>query len=197
MILKNIIIYRDITYEQNYNKKDMYKGSIILQNDGYFEGIVKSENPDTEHFIFGIIYQNKFVLMYKLSARISEVPSRIEAKLESNNSFEGNISEIELFGEIVCGNCKINIMDRKFGTMERVNETFLDKKIHNFKIYTLDKLSLDFYQAKLSEIRLLSVDDLENMAFECNPVNKNLMNSNTYYKLTRKVTNIFEPKNFK
>ena len=60
MKVQDIIIYWNMCkeMEDNFDTNNCWSGNIIKLEDGYFEGMVKSnkkDEQDVKHFVFGII----------------------------------------------------------------------------------------------------------------------------------------------
>jgi len=195
MMLNYIKCYLDMSYEQKYDENNMWEGNIFIQENGFFEGIISNKESGNETLIFGIYYPDKFIRMYKVNSVFTEKPFRLDAKAE-DESYEGNFYQIDLFGETMCGNCKIGITDRPLEEQNNVEIVFFQKKLDYFKNKKLDALAKDFYLRQKREICLLNKKELKEIISKCSPVNKNLMDEKTYYKLTRKIINIFQSDEF-
>lgn len=195
-MLNYIKCYFDMTYEQNYDDRDLFEGHILVESSGFFEGIVKNNTTNEETIILGIYYPGKFIKMYKINERVCKKPIRLETQRE-DCYYEGNFYQIDLFGETPCGNCKIEISGRPLEDENNMDALFFQKKMNYFMSVKLDALARDFYIRKKRELISISLEELSMLNGTVNIINKNLMDEKTYYKLTRKIINLFQPDDFK
>lgn len=77
MKVQDIIIYWNMCkeMEDNFDTNNCWSGNIIKLEDGYFEGMVKSnkkDEQDVKHFVFGIINE-KEKKVYKMDDSKSTV----------------------------------------------------------------------------------------------------------------------------
>ena len=100
--------YWNTSFDLKLNDKDMWEGQILLEEDGWFEGIVKDpySKYTGDRFIFGIYHPTKVIELYKYA------PEHISNQLKFHGDrdakgYDGEFSVIGLFGEYSCGNCHI------------------------------------------------------------------------------------------
>lgn len=193
-MLYHIKCYFDMSYEQKYTEKNMWEGNMFLKDNVFFEGIVSNKITKSEALIFGIYYEGNVIQIYKVNSTFIGKPTRIDARFDDGN-YEGNFYTLDLFGQTICGNCKISITERKLEEPNGVKEVFFQKKLDYLINQKLDAIARDFYLRMKQEL-CLNEEELKKI-MNCSPVNKNLMDERTYYKLTRKKINIFQPNEFK
>ena len=68
-MLKDIKGYWNVGYSYDFNDVNMWEGQILLEEDGWFEGIVvdpKSSYTE-DRFIFGVYHPDKVIELFKLT----------------------------------------------------------------------------------------------------------------------------------
>ena len=96
----------------NFIDENMWEGKIILENDGWFEGIANdlSSEYTGDRFIFGVYHPGKVIELLKVSpARVSN-PFVFRAKRDAK-TYIGEFSAITTFGEHPCGTTLITTQD--------------------------------------------------------------------------------------
>jgi hypothetical protein len=133
--LKNIKIYWNMHMpktnggksETKFLESNCWQGDILMMEDGYFEGIVKSNRKDEQeikHLVFGIINEN-VSRVYK----IDDSNSPIHIFSFNDNIFSAIYLEEQSF-ESAYGECKIEIKEKE-EKIDSCND--LLKNIKDFK----------------------------------------------------------------
>ena len=67
--LMDIKGYWDMSGSFNFNDNDMWEGKILLNDDGWFEGIVVDPNSSytEDRFIFGVYHPEKVIELFKFT----------------------------------------------------------------------------------------------------------------------------------
>lgn len=102
--LNDIKGYWDMNYNYNFNDADMWEGRIILEDDGWFEGIVcDPASPYTgDRMVFGIYHPTKVIELLKVSPAEVSDPFIFRGKRDAKG-YDGEFSVLGFFGEMSCG----------------------------------------------------------------------------------------------
>ena len=67
--LNDIKGYWDATYSYDFNDINMWEGQILLEEDGWFEGIVVDPKSSytKDRFIFGVYHPDKVIELFKFT----------------------------------------------------------------------------------------------------------------------------------
>ena len=123
--------------KEDYNDKNMWEGKLLLEEDGWFEGIVI--DPESQYkgnrFIFGIYHENKIIELLKISPENVSNPFVFRCQ-KNRKEYEGIFSVIDTYDEYPCGESKIitNEIDylKEKQNIETEKERLLNK-INSFK----------------------------------------------------------------
>ena len=90
--------------DYDFNEKDMWEGKLLLEEDGWFEGIVTDpRSPYTgDRMIFGILHPDKIIELIKVSPTNVSDPFVFRGQ-KYVNGYDGEFSAIGLFDEQYCG----------------------------------------------------------------------------------------------
>lgn len=145
--LMDIKGYWNMSYGYNFNDNDMWEGQILLQDDGWFEGIVVDPNSSytEDRFIFGVYYPEKVVELFKFTPLNISAPFVFHG-IRDAKGYEGQFETIGLFGTMPCGNSHI-ITQYAEVARGNVNEEakVLEAKIQRYKSSIMDKSGQEFY----------------------------------------------------
>lgn len=142
--LMDIKGYWSMSYGPFFNESDMWEGKILLEEDGWFEGIVN--DPDSsfvgDRLVFGIYYPTKVIELLKVSPASVSNPFIFRGKRDAKG-YEGEFSVIKLFREHPYGACHIITQDVEYLKESNYSEVsernvesekeILRKKISDFK----------------------------------------------------------------
>ncbi len=132
----------------NFDEKNIWEGQILLEEDGWFEGLVV--DPFSEYkldrFIFGIFHEGKAIFLNKLTS------IEISAPLIFNGTFNGEdytgeFDSFGLSGNFRAGNTKM--MTKEIEQNLEVQEKELETRLENYK-GTMSKVFKDIYNTMLS-----------------------------------------------
>ena len=132
-----------------YKDENYWEGSIIVSEDGWFEGIVVdgSDKPHFKRFVCGVLVDNKHIELIKLTPEGVSAPIIFKNDMFNNTNYSGNFYGISLFGERLIGSSKINIQDNFF-VLNNEAEMNLCSDINYFKI-NMDMSNKSFYENTL------------------------------------------------
>lgn len=125
--------YWNTSFDWNLNDKDMWEGQILLEEDGWFEGIVKDPYSQYtgDRFIFGIYHPEKVIDLYKYAPEDVSSPFRFHGDRDVKG-YDGVFSVYGLFGETPYGNCHIITQYAKSETDNHIQDVnLLEKKLNN------------------------------------------------------------------
>lgn len=102
--LNDIKGYWNMSGGCDFNDNDMWEGKIILEEDGWFEGIVQDPNsPYTgDRMVFGIYHPTKVIELLKVAPMEVSDPFIFRGKRDAKG-YDGNFSAIGLIGEMPLG----------------------------------------------------------------------------------------------
>lgn len=166
-------------------ESDMWCGKILLEDDGWFEGIVNEPNSSYigDRMVFGIYHPEKIIELLKISPEDVSNPLIFRGK-KSSNGYEGEFSVITLVGEELFGSCLLVTQAAeplKESNLELEKEELM-KKISKFKEKNAFK---DLYENYLAVRSLMTKillnnfsgesfnsEELEEIMKEFQPINK-------------------------
>ncbi len=96
--------YWNDSYENDFTDNDMWEGKLLLEDDGWFEGIVNDPtSPYTgDRMVFGIYHPTKIIELLKVSPANVSDPFVFRGQRDAKG-YEGDFSELGFFGEQYCG----------------------------------------------------------------------------------------------
>ncbi len=106
--LMDIKGYWNMSNNYDFNERDMWEGTLLLQDDGWFEGIVvdPSSSYTGERFIFGVYHPEKVIELFKL-APISVSSPFVFHGIRDVKGYDGQFETINFFDTTPCGNSHI------------------------------------------------------------------------------------------
>lgn len=184
--LNDIKGYWDMSYNYDFNDNDMWEGKILLEEDGWFEGIVVDPNSSykEDRFIFGVYHPTKVIELFKFTPINISSPFVFHGKRDAKG-YEGQFETIGLFGPTPCGVSHIITQDAELtrGNIDlEVQE--LQAKIQRYKDSIMDEIGKSFYDNSIAmrnsmcqiilrnyEGRGFTAEESEKIMEECQPVN--------------------------
>ena len=111
-ILNDIQCFWDMSGRHRFYDKHMWKGKFLLEEDGWFEGIVKGENSPYpgESIIFGFYNPTKSIELYKVSPADMCDPYVFRGK-KDDLGYEGDFSALGYIEETPYGFSHMIIQD--------------------------------------------------------------------------------------
>ncbi len=164
--IRKILCCFDKHSDQIGNDKNILEGEILIEQDGWFEGIIFEQNSNYNkgQFIFGVYIENKVIYFYKIS------PINIDNSLKFyvnsyNDTYLGNFSIVTNIGESIAGNCSI-----KINKLEKEKEIDIKNNIDFIKVLLSYNESIDLYKNSLQSRMSIISTVLNN--YESNSNNK-------------------------
>lgn len=162
--LMDIKGYWDISYGYDFNDKNMWEGQILLQDDGWFEGIVVDSSSfyTEDRFIFGVYYPGKVVELFKFAPLSVSAPFVFHGRRDAKG-YEGQFETIGLFGTMPCGNSHIITQYAKVvrGNVDE-EERVLETKIQRYKSSIIDEDGQEFYDNTIAMRKTMTQSVLRN-----------------------------------
>ncbi|MGM9878361.1 MAG: hypothetical protein ACI33S_06930 [Bacilli bacterium] len=95
-----------------FNEDNMWKGQLLLEEDGWFEGIVNDvvSQCAEDKMIFGIYHPGKIIELFKVSSVNKSDPFIFRETMCAKGN-DGQFSTIGIFGEELCGVSHIIMQD--------------------------------------------------------------------------------------
>lgn len=131
----------------NINGESLWNGFILLESDGWFEGIVTdvANISKKNRFIFGVFHFDKIMELYSITSFDIASPL-IFHLINSFNGYEGQIEEVDLFENMQYGISCVNIGDYLVNNENKENEIKkLQLNIQNYKDSIMDDDEKFFY----------------------------------------------------
>ncbi len=162
--LMDIKGYWNMAYGCDFNDKDMWEGQILLQDDGWFEGIVVDPNSSykEDRFIFGVYYPEKVIELFKVTPISVNAPFVFHGKRDAKG-YDGQFETIGLFGAMPCGNSHIitqYVETVRQGIEEESQK--LEAKIQRYKDNIMDEPGKEFYENTFAMRRTMVESILRN-----------------------------------
>ena len=176
----------------DFNNHDMWEGKILLEDDGWFEGIVVDpySSYTEDRFIFGVYYPEKVIELYKFSPFEVSSPFVFHGK-RGVKGYDGEFETIGLFGPTYCGVSHIitqYVESVRGNTYAETNE--LEKRIQRYKQSIMDEIGKEFYDNSIAvrnslcqiilrnyEGREFTFEEIQQIMEECQPVNDRIINA--------------------
>ena len=119
--------------KEGFDENHSWEGKLLLEDDGWFEGIVKEKNKDFDGdiMIFGIYHPEKLIELVKTAPEYISEPFIFRGTKYDEDGYIGQFSLATLLGEMICGNSIIKTNEKEYN-IEEVNE--LQKRIDKFKL---------------------------------------------------------------
>lgn len=140
--LLDIKCFWNMAFEEDYNNLDKWEGQILLEEDGWFEGVVTAPNNRYELkncFIFGVYHSNKIIELFKLS------PLSVYHGVKDEVGYNGEFEIINSLGSLPGGNSCIMVQSPK-NTIDIPTEIeILEFKIQKYKSNIKYKEEYNFY----------------------------------------------------
>lgn len=137
-----------------FNEKDIWEGKILLEEDGWFEGIARDPNSSytEDRIIFGVYYPGQTIELFKFCPLAITSPFIYHAD-KIGNDYSGDASVIDLDAVYYFGSSliKTNEFNEKIGNVEQETKP-LEKAISSFKENNMDS-SLKVLYDRIKKIR--------------------------------------------
>ena len=124
-------------HDSTYN--NICEGEIILEEDGWFEGLVNEPTKGIffkNRLVFGVNYDNKYICLFRLAPNESWFPLIFRWKEYDQNS-RGIASMVQDDGELLLGSSTIeigNIKESLYYRSIEQQQKDLEKRTHDYKV---------------------------------------------------------------
>ncbi len=187
--IMNITGYWNMDWSGQYNEKDMWEGKILLEEDGWFEGLVVDpySSYKEDRFVFGVYFPDKFIKLYKMTPLNISSPFVFSA-FKEKDEYNGNFDVIGMFGTRPYGATSITTepilkdVDEEITTLKERKEKYINE--------VMDYTNKEFYGNSLDmrnsmckillanyEGRKFSTEEVNEIMEECQPVNQRVFDS--------------------
>lgn len=104
--------YCNTSNKYEFNDDNMWKGQLLLEEDGWFEGIVNDAVSQCaeDKMIFGIYHYGRIIELFKVSSVNKSDPFIFRETMDAKSN-DGEFSTIGIFGEELCGVSHIIMQD--------------------------------------------------------------------------------------
>lgn len=191
--LNDIKGYFDCSFQYQFNDNDMWEGKILLEDDGWFEGVVKDPNSlsyTDDRFVFGVYYPGKVIELFKWTPTSISSPFVFHGKKEEVG-YQGQFEVIELFGSMPFGVSRIITEEaEKVREVESSEVTGVQARIDRYKDLLMDDIGREFYRNSLAmrssmckiilrnyERRGFTPEEIQSVMEEVGPVNDRVVES--------------------
>lgn len=137
--------------EYRFDEKHMWEGRIILEDDGWFEGVSRDsiDIVGQDDLIFGVYHEGKVIELLKIEVNNTLGPY-VYRVITNEKGYAGTISSLSLFGESPCGVSyivtgeKAKLKNKCFNVSKNINEKTQDIKdrVEKFTIDNADCIHL-------------------------------------------------------
>ncbi len=127
--LMDIKGYWNLEGNYSFNDNNMWEGKILLDEDGWFEGIANDPNSSykKDRLIFGVYHPGKVIELVKVTPKVVSDPFVFRGKRDVKG-YDGKLSVIGLCGEIDWGVCHIIT---QYAENEKDNERDIEEETRN------------------------------------------------------------------
>ena len=140
----------------DFNEYDIWEGKMILQDDGWFEGIARDPNDRTytgDRFIFGVYYPGKTIELFKFCPLAINSPFVYHADTNGED-YSGDtqvLGETDLFpfGKSLI---KASEFTSEMGNIDEVKKD-LEEDIAEYKKWKMDAESVRVFYERIHKIR--------------------------------------------
>lgn len=146
--LINIKGYWSLLDNHTFKETDILEGSIIMNPDGWFEGLTTDLNSKSVSFVFGELSYNKKITLYKFTE--SKISPQFELVGECVvTGYDGKFEIIGVIQPLSCGVCHI---DCKYPEVSEESDLFkqLEQDIEDYKTKHMDTICKTFYDSFIS-----------------------------------------------
>lgn len=138
--------YWDMSIIYNFNERNMWEGQILLQEDGWFEGIAINSNGTykDDRFIFGVYHPEKDIELFKFTPISVSSPFVYHGKRD----VKGYDGRFETIGAVTvpCGNSHIITQYAEDVRKNIEEETkLLESRIERYKSSIMDEFGQKYY----------------------------------------------------
>ena len=133
--------YFDSSYEYQFNDRDMWEGKILLEDDGWFEGVVKdvSSSYQEDRFVFGVYHPGKVIELFKWTPTSFSSPFVFHGN-KSEVGYQGEFEVIGLMGSMPYGVSRITPEEVVLGNdEEQVEIDDVKRRIERYKVLLMDE----------------------------------------------------------
>ena len=197
--------YWDRSNSYQFNDRDMWEGKFLLEDDGWFEGVVKDPSSlsyTDDRFIFGVYHPGKVIELFKLTPTSVNSPFVFHGKRDSNG-YDGSLEVIGLFGTMPFGASRIvtqEVVDVKDAVDKEVNG--VKARIDRYKFFLMDDIGREFYdnsiamRRRMSQIvlrnyegRAFTPEEADEIMEEVGPINDRVMSATAdeAYQFVKKI----------
>lgn len=188
--LMDIKGYWDMSGGYDFNDNDMWEGKILLEDDGWFEGIVVDSNSlyTEDRFVFGVYHPEKIIELFKFTPIDVSSPFVFHGKRDAKG-YDGEFEAIGLFVTMPCG---VSHIITQYAESVRENTEVeideLEKRIQRYKQSIMDETGKEFYNNSIAmrnsmcqiilrnfEGRGFTSEETQQIMEECQPVNDRVM----------------------
>lgn len=150
--LHDIKGYYDSSYEYQFNDRNMWEGMILVEDDGWFEGVVKdvSSSYTEDRFVFGVYHPGKVIDLYKWTPTSFSSPFVFHGKKEAEG-YQGEFEVIGLMGTMPYGVSRIIPEELVLGSdEEQVEIDDVKRRIESYKVFFMDEVGKSFYDNSMA-----------------------------------------------
>ena len=168
----------DVYYASGLNRY-LWKGKILLDDNGWFEGIVV--NPNKDIFVFGVYHPEKLIELCKLTPNNDNKPlvfhGKRDARVHGKRDAKDYTGTIEIIGLSLSIPCGVFCMNTQYAEAVRENteaETSeLKTRIQRYKQTIMDEEKNIMYQIilRIYKEREFTPEESQQIEEEFQPVN--------------------------
>lgn len=126
--LKNITVFWNLDDKRGLEDNDMFQGTILVGDDGWFEGVVYNASSDAElKMVYGVYHSDIAMELVRVDEKSNPVIFR--ASNSSSGYYKGDVFADTLTGEVMCGDTRIVTQDvNHYGSYEEAKRYLAEEK---------------------------------------------------------------------
>lgn len=117
-------------YIHGYDNQMLFEGMILIDDEGWVEGILTSPNKDSKKFVFGFSYNEKVIELFGLALSNNNVALNFHVE-EQSDEYNGQVLAINEVNQQLYGLCSLVMKDQELSSDFEVDK--LEEKIESFK----------------------------------------------------------------
>ena len=128
--LKNITGYWNLHDDRELEDNDMWQGTILVGDDGWFEGLIYDINGDENYkMVYGIYHSDIAIELVRVDNKNAPVTYR--ALKNSSGYYKGDVFADTTEGDVLCGEVRIVTQDvNHYGSYDEANNYFKEEKAY-------------------------------------------------------------------
>lgn len=136
--------YWNMANDWDFDEKNVWEGQILLQEDGWFEGIVVDPHSEytQDRFVFGACHEGCVIFLNKFTPLETSTPLIFQGEFNGHD-YTGEVDSVSLMTAYKCGNARMLTEEVHKDLEEQSQE--LTTRIEGFKNTKMNKAFMEIY----------------------------------------------------